>query len=55
MKLSLLSAILTEGIGSCNRDKRRVCTKEEEGVSVVKRKERRSRWVHRRTIKKRIY
>jgi len=34
---------------------RRVCTKEREGVSVVKRRERRGIRVHNKTIKERVY
>jgi len=31
-----------KGVGPCNRDKREVCTKEEEGLPVIKGRERRS-------------
>ena len=40
---------------SCNRDKERVFAKEEEGVSIVKGRERRGIWVYWRTIEEEIY
>ena len=39
----------------CNRSKEKVYTKEEKDVSIVKKREKRGIWVHRRTIKKRVY
>ena len=30
-----------EALGSCNRNKERVCAEEEEGIPIVKKKERR--------------
>jgi len=42
-------------MGSCNRYEERICTKEEEGISVVKGRERRSKRVHTRTTEERIY
>ena len=42
-------------MGSCNRCEEEVCTRKEEGVSVVKRRERRDMWVYRRTIEEMVY
>ena len=42
-------------MGSCNWDKEKVCAEEGKDVSVVKEGERRSVWVHTRTIKEEIY
>ena len=44
-----------EVVGLCNRDKRRICAKEGEDVSIIKRGKRRNVWVHQRTIEERVY
>ena len=44
-----------EGVEPCNRYKERVCTKEEEGVSIVKGGEIRGKRVCKRTVKEGIY
>ena len=42
-------------LGSCNRYERRFCAKEEEGVSIVKGRERRGVRVHIGTIEERVH
>ena len=42
-------------VESCHRDKREVCTEEEEDISIIKRGKRRCIWVHWKTIEKRVY
>ena len=42
-------------MGLCNRYEEEICTREGEGVFVVKRRERRDMWVYKRTIKKIVY
>ena len=42
-------------MGLCDRNKREICAKKEESVSIVKRRERRGIRIHIRTIKKRVY
>ena len=44
-----------EDMRSYNRNKGRVCTKEEEGISIVKGGERGDTWVYWRKIEKRVY
>ena len=45
----------TKDLGLCNRHEERVCAEEGEGVSIVEERERRSKSVHIRTTKERIY
>ena len=42
-------------MGLCDRNKREICAKKEESVSIVKKRERRGVRIHIRTIKKRVY
>ncbi len=39
-----------EGMGSCNRSKRRICAKEGESISAVKRRKRRGKGVYSEAI-----
>jgi len=40
---------------SCNRDKEKICTEKEEGISTIERREKRGVQVHWRTIEKKVY
>ena len=44
-----------EVIGLCDKDKRRICTKEGEDVSIVEGRKRRDAWVYWRTTEESVY
>ena len=47
--------INAKGLGSCNRNKRRVYAKKREGILIVKRRERGSTSIHGGSAEKRVY
>ena len=42
-------------IKPCNWDQERICTKEEEDISIIKEEEIKDAWVHTKTIEKMVY